>query len=159
MHERIRKPTVDFHTMSANILQSVKLQFPKCTTGPFNKWIPEELRKRQRTQKAEDADLQITAEIMGARPRVQRRKVVANMKNQMPEYVSGSVSGAADGGDADGSGDAENLPASMTLPLPLSNAPPPPPRRRPSRRTGGTAEAAIPRVMCTGWNSTSPKPF
>ena len=75
---------VDFYAMSAHILQSIKLQVPKCTAGPFNKCIPEELRERLWTQKAEDADLQITAEMMGARPRAQRRKVVANMKNQMP---------------------------------------------------------------------------
>ena len=52
---------VDFYTMSAQILQSVKLQFPKCTTGPFNKCIPEELRKRLWTQKTADADLQFAA--------------------------------------------------------------------------------------------------
>ena len=40
---------------------------------------------------------------MGARPRAQRRKNVANMKNQMQESVSGSASGAAGGSDADGS--------------------------------------------------------
>ena len=73
---------VDFYTMNAEILHSVKLQFPKCTTGPLNRCIPEELRKRLWTQKAADADLQITAEMMGARPRAQRRKNVANMKNQ-----------------------------------------------------------------------------
>ena len=35
------------------------------------------------------------------------------------------------------------LPASMTPPLPPSNAPPPQPQRRPSRRTGETAEAEL----------------
>ena len=94
---------MDFYTNSAQILHSVRLQFPKCTTGPFNKCIPEELRKRLWTQKAADADLQITAEMMGARPQAQRRKKVANMKNQMQE----SVSGAAGGSDADGSCDAD----------------------------------------------------
>ena len=79
----------------------------QCRAGPFNKCIPEELRKLLWTQKAEDADLHITAEMMGARPRAQQRKVVANVKNQMPESVSGSASGAAGGSDADGSGDAD----------------------------------------------------
>ena len=37
---------VDFYTMSAHILQRVRLQFPKCTTGPFNECIQEELQKR-----------------------------------------------------------------------------------------------------------------
>ena len=62
------------------------------------------------TLKAEDADLQITAEMMGARSRAQRRKVVANLKNQVLESVSCSASGAAGGSDADGSGEA-NIPA------------------------------------------------
>ena len=41
-----RGTALDFYTMSAQILQSVKLQFPKCSRGPFNKGIPDELRKR-----------------------------------------------------------------------------------------------------------------
>ena len=79
-----------FYTMSAHILQSVKLRFPMCTTGPFNKCIPEELRKRVWRLNADNSDLQITAEILGARPRAQLQKAVANLKNQML-WVAGSL--------------------------------------------------------------------
>ena len=44
---------------------------------------PGEAAKRLWTLTEEDADLQITTEMMRARPRAQRWKVVANMKNQM----------------------------------------------------------------------------
>ena len=91
--------------MSAHILQSVKLQFPQVYNGSFQVSI--NVSRRRCKSACGYKNLQITAEMMGARPRKQLRKVVANMKNQMLESISGSASGAAGGSDADGSGDAD----------------------------------------------------
>ena len=59
-----------FHNLLHTMYIRSKFQCPKCTTGPFNKCKPKELRKRVWTLKADDADLQSAPEMMGARPQL-----------------------------------------------------------------------------------------